>query len=419
MIGLRPRGDPDVTGILVQVLAAFAVGAAVGAGLRGLDHLLAERLPLVVSAASYRALLGAVLSGLVTVTAFALWMRTVMTGMVAGQISPRVLAGLLDDRYQRSLLATMAASLGVVSVPLVWLPADGMAAAPASLPVALVVTVTALGGILVALNRAVRDASVSGLLTRQVERTRRLLQERAALQHQHGGVAMEDAPVPERVVDVHCERTGWVRWVDREAMVAALPRGAQAILHVRAGQLIADGDVIASASLELEPRHERALRRAVATGAHRRPDDDVGHLIEQVVDMATHALSPGSNDTATAAESMRAAGILLSALVETGEPVRIVADGDRQLLDVAAQGVRETVRTNVERLRMAAAVNPQSARQFLQAANTVVGTARRRGRDDVVADVVEQGQRFLTQVEDGDLAAADLDDLRTAVRSWD
>ena len=413
----RPRVDAHVAGLVLQVIGAFCLGAGLGPVLRLIDGPVGTLVPLTVGVASLRTLLGAVLSGLVTVAAFALWMRTVMSGMLTSQVSPRVLADTLDDGYQRSLLATMSGFLGLASTLLLALPDDGEVVSPVALPVLLAVTVTALAGILLALHRAVRDLSVPSLLTRQVVRGHQLLDSRAAHQDAQSRADIGAPAAPRRVVDVRCDRTGWVRAVDRDAMVRAVPDGTQLLLHVRAGTLVTTGDVLVSASEELDARTHRRLRAAVSTGEHRRPDDDISHIVEQVVDMATHALSPGSNDTATADEAMRAAGILLSALVRTGDPARHMAHGDSRLIDVALPGIREVVRTSVERLRMAATPYPWSARQFIVSAGTVLRAAEDQGRDDVVDDLREQGQRLLDSVADGDLAAADRADLDEAARS--
>ena len=417
MISARPQGDPDVLGLVLQAVVAFVLGVAVGAGIRALDPVAASWVPLPVAVDDVRALLGAMLSGLVTVTAFALWMRTVMSGLVAGQVSPRVLAGLLDDRYQRGLLAAMAASLGLVGLLLVAVPSGvDVVTVPVSLPVALAVLVLAIAGILVALNRAVRDLSVPGLLTRQVTRGQRLLRRRADLRHEQSEQDIGVPDLPDTVTDVATQRTGWVRRVDRRAMVDGVPDGTQLLLHVRAGKLLTDGDVLVSASTDLDDAARAHLQDAVVLGDHRAPDDEIGHIIEQVVDMATHALSASSEDSATADEAMRAAGILLAGLVRTGEPVRHVADGETHLMDLAALGTREIARTSIELLRMASSTHPRSARQFLHAAGSVVDAARERGRDDIAGDVVEQGRRLLEQVDDADLAAADRDELHRAAR---
>lgn len=417
MIRSRPRAHSDVVGLVLQVIGAFALGAGLGPALRMLDGFVAHVVPLTVGVASLRTLLGAVLSGLVTVAAFALWMRTVMSGMLTGQVSPRVLAGMLDDGYQRGLLATMSGFLGLASTLLLALPAEGEITSPVALPVLLAITVTALAGILLALNRAVRDLSVPSLLTRQVVTGHRLLESRSARQHRQSRDAIGDGVAPRRVVDVRYDRTGWVRSVDREAMVRAVPDGTHLLLHVRAGQMVTAGDVLVSASRELDPPVHRRLRAALRTAGHRTPDDDIGHVIEQIVDMATHALSPGSNDTATADEAMRAAGILLSSLVRVGEPVRHVAHGASRLMDVALLGNREVVLTSVERLRLAAAPYPWAARQFIDAAGPVIRAAQEAGRDDVVDDLREQGQRLLASIAEADVAAADRGDLHEVARS--
>lgn len=400
--------------LLARVLGSFAAGLAVGFTARVADHALAQWGGLAVALASHRTLLSAVVSGLITVTAFTLWMRTVMAGMLAGQVSPRVLSAHLDDRYQQAVLDAMSAALAVAISALVTLPAEGPVTVTVSLPLTMVVTVTALAGILIALTRAVQDLAIPNLLVRQIEHGRRLLRQRQARQQRApGGDQAATAAIQHTIDDVRSDTTGWVTVVDHEALLDAVPSGTGLILRTRPGQLISPDDVLVSATSELTPAAKQRVRASVHVGRHRNPDEDIDHLVNQMVDMAAHALTTASSDTSTADEAMRAVGILLSSLVRTGEPVRQYAVDGSLLFDVAALGVRETIRANVERLRMAAATHPRSAHQFVEVVGTLAAAARASERTDILEDLREQAARLLESARDSDLSASDVTDLRT------
>ena len=401
--------------LMVTVLAAFAGGAAVGVGARALDHALPGGV-LLLSLGAYRALLSAAVSGLITVVAFALWMRTVMTGMMAGKIAPRVLARHLDDQYQRFVLTAMTAALGVAAAALAGLPAEGPVEAVVSLPLVLGLAVTALAGILISLNRAMTDVSVPNVLFDLVARGKALLRAREAARRS-AEAPVDDPAALEQVAHVRSVAMGWVVAIDREALLANLPPGQGVVLRVRMGQLLDEGDVVASVSCDIEPHVESALRSAIALGRHDGRPDDFDDVLAQLVDMACSALAPGTNDTSTGEEAMEATGLLLRALVGVGDPVRHVGQGDRQLLDVASQGVRETVRRSIERLRITTATHPRSASQLVRLIGDLADVARGEGRDDVLGDLSQQVQRLAETADASELSAADVDELVATAQS--
>lgn len=403
--------------LLSRVLGSFAVGLAIGFVARIADRGLAGWGGMAVALASHRTLLSGVVTGLITVTAFALWMRTVMAGMLAGQVSPRLVASHLDDNYQQALLDAMSAALAVAIASLITLPEQGPVTVTVSLPLVLVVTVASLAGILIALTRAVRDLSVPNLLVRQIEHGHRLLRQREARQQATTRADVDIAAPVHRADEVHARTTGWVTVVDHERVLDALAPGTGLVLRVRPGQLVSPGDVLASTSVELGAQAKQQVRDHIHVGRHRNPDEDIDHLVAQIVDMGAHALADGSNDTSMADEAMRAVGILLAALVITGEPVRQYAEGDRHLLDVAALGVREITRGSLERLRLSAGAHPRAAHEFVHVTATVASAARTVEREDILADLREQVDRVLEAARDSDLSTADVSELREEARA--
>ena len=398
-------------GLFARAAGMFVVGLAVGVGIRWVESHVAGG-PLTLSLATYRALLSTLVTGLVTATVFAIWMRTVVTGLMAGEASVRVLAAYLDDRFQLWVLSLMMGGVGLTAATLVALPARGPVHATISLPVLLAVLVAAVAGVLLTLNRGVRDLSVQELMYRLTHRGLHLVHQReTAMQPAEAEPDVEDASAPERDV-VRSVLLGWVVEVDHERIARQLPEGSWTRLHVRPGQLLTPGAPLLTTSGALTESDHRSVRHAVRLGRQRQLDDDLGYLVRQMVDMSCAALSPSSNDTATSDEAMMGLGVVLAELTRVGDPRRLMNIQDRWILDEASQGTRDITKDAIERLRVAAASTPSASRQLMETLGTIAAAAREAGRDDVLDDLREQVIRLLSSLRRSELARSDHDELR-------
>ena len=399
-------------GLFGPATGMFILGIAAGAGIRWIESQVAGG-PLTLSLGAYQALLATLVSGLITATVFAIWMRTVVTGLMAGQASVRVLAAYLDDRFQRWVLSLMMGGVGLSAATLVALPARGPVHATISLPVLLAVLVAAVAGVLLTLNRGVRDLSVQELIYRLTHRGLHLVHQReAAMEPTEADPDVEEASAPERDV-VRSVLLGWVVDIDHQRIARHLPEGSWTRLHVRPGQLRTPGAPLLTTSGDLTESDHRAIRHAVRLGRQRQLGDDLGYLVRQMVDMACAGLAPSSNDTATSDEAMMGLGVVLAELTRIGDPRRLMKIEDRWLLDEASLGVRDVTKDAIERLRVAAASTPSASRQLVETFATIAVAARDAGRDDVLGDLREQMLRLLSSLRRSELAGSDRDELRS------
>lgn len=400
-----------------MVLLAWATGMFVGGlGLGLVTRWLEGQLGtgvLQLSLATYQTLLSALISGLITAAIFAIWMRTVVTGLMSSQVSVRILAAFLDDRFQLRVLALMLGGVGVAIAGLLSLPPQGPVPATFSLPVLLLVTVGAIAGVLLSLNRGVRDLSVQDIIYRLTHRGLHLVRQREArMEPTDQGPDVQEATAPERDM-VRSVLLGWVVEVDVGQIAHHLPEDSWTRLHVRPGQLLTPGAPLLTSSAELDDEDHRAIRHAVRLGRRRRLEDDLGYLVRQMVDMACAALSPSSNDTATADEGMKGLGLVLAELTRIGDPRRLMNVDGRWILDEASLGIRDITKDTVERLRIAAADTPSAIRQLVEMFGSVADAAREAERDDVLDDLREQLDRLLDRLGRSELAASDRDDIRS------
>ncbi len=84
-------------------------------------------------------------------------------------------------------------------------------------------------------------------------------------------------------------------------------------LHRRPGDFIAEGSLLA----EIWPKKKASvrvsaeLRRTVLLGRHRTPTQDLEYSIDQLVEVAVRAMSPGINDPFTAITCIEWLGVAL------------------------------------------------------------------------------------------------------------
>lgn len=412
---VRRRGSADrpAQELAATMALALLVGAAVGGAAVAVDRVWLTPPPFELGTLqSVRSLLAALAGGLITIAVFSLWMRTVVVGLVSGHFSPRTLVGFLEDRFQRHLLGAMVAGLMTVLVVLLGLPAEtDQALAPVvGTLVSVVIAVTALAGVLWAIEQATRSLSLSELVSRLANEAMAVLERQP-----EGTVELQRSPHPTATRAVTAPATGWVVSIDTAAMLAALPPGGVARLRTRVGAFVTDNDTVAEVSLAEaedggsdETGDLDAIAAAVGLARTRRPDVDLGLALGQLLDVGAHALQ-GSTDTATGHEVLVHLGAVLEAVVSRGLPLRHDADANgRWVIDEGGWDAADHVQLCAERLRQPAARDPASARDLLQLLGRVRDVAERVDDRMVVSEVGRQVETLVALAEANGMLERDL-----------
>ena len=143
---------------------------------------------------------------------------------------------------------------------------------------------------------------------------------------QHGGRELPEPSAPVRAC-----RTGYLQVIDDETLLESLcERDAVLRLDVRPGHFLFAGAAIGSvwpaerAGADLD----EAIASAMGVGVERTPVQDVGFSIDQLVEIAVRALSPGVNDPFTAIACVDRLGAAIHRLADRAMPARERLDGD-------------------------------------------------------------------------------------------
>ncbi|MEX0795185.1 MAG: DUF2254 domain-containing protein [Acidimicrobiia bacterium] len=288
-------------GIIVFLGALSRVAIALDGLARDEDSIFPWLVPTTVDSA--RAILSTVATATVTVAAIVFSMTAVVVQLATSQFSPRVTQGFLRDRYQQ---VTIGLTIGTFVYALLVLVAvrggeeNTGTTHDVSVTIAVVLAVASMIAIVSFIDRIMRKMRIDTIVRTLAEETRdsfESLPEREVF-----ATDTDPSPDGDSVSRMAVTRSGWVRSIDVDALLDALPDGTIVRLDMRAGDYVAAGEVAATVWPAVDEPTEIALGRAIDLGRTRTIESDPSYGIRQMVDIALRALSPSLNDATTGAD---------------------------------------------------------------------------------------------------------------------
>lgn len=369
VLGRRPEVADTIGGILLPGAYALTAGlAGVVCALIILQIDAATNLHLPVSAANARAVVAGLVTALVTIAIFSVWMRSVVAGLASGQVSARIVAEYLDDDLQWELITGMSAAFTFALTVLLHLPPDDAPGVPATSMI-LTVCLVILGLVMVmgALRSAVQGLAPSSLLDSLAVRARRAIHNDPA----PNGGWQEDPwhgePAPDAAAIVESDRTGWVSAIDRAAILSVLPAQGRLGLHVDVGSFVTFDDRLASCDAALSDQGIDTIRDAIELTNLRHPDSDLGFGLQQLRDLVQQALG-SEGDSSLAEEGLLHLRGLLSQLIKTGVPSgHAVGPDDRVIIAFERRTVSDHLWNTLEPLVYACQRGSPIARRWVAA----------------------------------------------------
>jgi uncharacterized membrane protein len=399
-VGRSPQDDrlPRVASSLsLRSLAGIVGGAGLATATTAADRASGWSLPL--DAANAAPLAATLVGALLTIAVFTLWMRTVVVGLASGQLSPRVLSGYLDDGFQQSVTGWMVVAVTYTAVVAALLPAEGTGVPAISTVTAFFAVIAAFGTLLLAMRHAVNSLSPPDVIRSLTDRALELLARRPAPDDP------AQRPDPTGWRPLRSATLGWVQTIDHEALLAALPPDTTVLLQITVGEFVAVGETIAYLDPGTDPDLEAdVLLDAITVARTRDARDDLAFAIQQLVDVAQHAVSRGSLDTSTAHEALVHLRAVFHELLRHGTATGCrLGDDGRQVLSATAWRPADHLIAAFERLRGGAAQDPTTTRHLLRTMDLLRRTADEVGDERAVAVLDEQRDRLV--------AAADRDEV--------
>lgn len=302
--------------LCLRTLASTVGGVLAGVGVAAADGALGVTLPTTIEQAQN--LLGAMVGSTVTLAVFALWMRSIVVSLTAGQVSSRVASARLDDAFQWQLLARVSAIITFVTTLHLGLPPDEGPGAPLlSVVLALGAVISGLVLVLLSLHRGVRDLAPPQIINALAEAVRGALRQ--------DGSPNDPWPDTEPLIpsdiraQVTSESCGWVIDVAYDDLLAALPAQAHAVLHADIGTFVGVADPLLDCDMTLDERCRASIRDTISIGSTRSVETDFSFALQQLRDLAQQALHDSQQDSSTAHEALLHLRSLLAELVRHHE----------------------------------------------------------------------------------------------------
>lgn len=254
-------------------------------------------------AGTARDLLASLLSGLMSMTSLVISVTFVILTLAANQLGPRLIAIFMGDRQIQSVIGLFIGTILYVILVLRTLDENTGAEAVPHLAVtaASLLTIICLLALLFYIHKIARSIIADNVVEELSRESLQLLQE---IFPDESEPEREDEEQPAtRAWSIGLGKRGYLQVVDYGRLVAV---GCEADVRievkVRAGHyLLEHGQhVVVYAADPPDDELEHKLRSAFTIGTERTAAQDPEHGLRHLVEIATRALSPGTNDPFTA-----------------------------------------------------------------------------------------------------------------------
>jgi uncharacterized membrane protein len=357
-------------GVITLVCAALAIGAVELDGYVGDD--VTQRFPRLFGAGAEgsRQLLAAIASSTITVAGVVFSITIVALSMAAAQYSPRVLRNFMGDRSNQVVLGVF---VGVFVYCLLVLRTvrggDDEFLPGLSILLAIVLAITAIGFLIYFIHHIATSIQVSEMASRITQQTLQALEtygeSRSDEAIEEDGARLEDMVW----IDVPAAHKGYIQRVDEDALVGwARERKRIVRTEKPVGEFIVPGECLASVSGSARPSDDdvKCLNAAFTLNTYRDLAQDPAFGLQQLVDIALKALSPGVNDTGTARDALNYITAILAEIARAPAPTLQLRSSDGRLaLLMRVRSFEEFVQLALGPLRRSARANFEFTQHLL------------------------------------------------------
>ncbi|WP_194395942.1 DUF2254 domain-containing protein [Microbacterium atlanticum] len=396
-------------------LAVIAVAVALGILLPRVDLLVDASLPDAVDSAVFnggadtaRSVLSSIAGSLITATSLTFSLTVIALQLASTQASPRVLRLFARDRQVHW---TLAAFLGTFAYAITVLRSvrspseDTPEFVPRiSVTVAFVLTIVSVVMLIFFLAHLAKQLRVETMLKdihAETDRAVRLVGDRSeAVSAFHG-----QAVVPRGPTTVRATASGFITGGDLPTLVQLAEDHGIVVEELRqVGDNIVAGTDLArwwvpdeEAGSADEPVIAEKIRRIYAIRFERTSVEDIRYGMQQIVDIALRALSPGVNDPTTAVHAVGHLSAILIKAVAMPRPPEAVA-GPTGLLRVVTHrtAAADDLEAALEPIRHYGSGDQSVVARFIQLIEEVSSSTRNR---DVLRSLIGQLDALAQQLE--------------------
>jgi len=378
-----------------------------------------------------RGLLSAVASSMVTVAATAFSITIVALQLAASNFGPRLLRNFMQDTGNQIVLGTFIATFLYCLLVLRTIHGEdyNLFVPQLSVTIGIVLAIASIGVLIYFIHHASTIIQASHVIASVADELDgaidRLFPEEMGQAEPPEDSAIASIPkdFEAQACPIQSTHTGYLQVID-DQLLLKLAHKSDLLLHLKTkpGEFLAKGNclLLVYPREQVTPKTISEMNRAFLMGKERTKQQDIEFPINQLVEIALRALSPGINDPFTAIRCIDRLSAGLSCLAERQSPsayrydnnhkLRIIAEpvAFEQLVDTAFNQIRYYGKTNlVVVLRLLKAIAQISSH-----------TCRPRDRfplEQQAAMIVEDSRGELSQPRDQQM----VEDLyRQVIEAW-
>ncbi|WP_080055827.1 DUF2254 domain-containing protein [Spirosoma aerolatum] len=344
-----------------------------------------KRFPLLfgTGADGARGMLAAIAGSMLTVATLAFSLTLSTISQVSSQYSPRVLRNFMRDRVNQFVMGYF---VGVFAYCLIVLGTIRGTDEVKFVPSTAVLTglILALGGVaaLIFFIHHIAESLQTGTIVQHIfhETTKAI----ADLFPDQLGEPIDDPKKAEAALQYADEQTGWhpvptnksgyLQLINTDGLLNwAISNRVVLRVEKEMGAFVGEGTVLFSvrSGMErpdpMEADWPDSLMEYISIGRHRNVEQDVAFGIQQLVDIALKALSPGINDTTTAIMAIDYLGAICEHLAQREFPARLRSDGQHLRVLVRSADFADYIRLAFDLPRINARGNHAVLRRLLRA----------------------------------------------------
>lgn len=302
------------------------------------------------SAAGARAVLSTIAGSMITVAGVSFSVVLVALSQSASMFGPRLLPNFMRDRGNQVALGTFVATF-VYCITLLMHVRGGAEEGAAFVPrlgvfTALLMALGSVAVLIYFLHHAATSIQAGYILRVAGRRLDEALSTVFPKPDETADSSPADPQLAAPRAVVPSGDSGYVEAVDWKALVSwAREAGVDVRLFVAPGDHVVAGDPLAEVgpTAQIDDETAEAVRREIVLSRERGGTRDVLYRVDQLVDMAVRALSPGVNDPLTAVEAVGRLGESLAGLLDRSAAPTVRRDEDGRVRLVEAPVTREQV----------------------------------------------------------------------------
>lgn len=354
-----------------------------------------------------RALLSAVAGSTITVVSVTFSVMVVALTVSSQHFGPRLLNSFMRDNASQVVLGTFTGTFAYCLVVLRTVQGDGdgysLFVPHFAVAGAVALTLISVAMLIYYVHHVAMSMQVSDLTTDVTHELERAIDRLYPVRFGDGTdpPAWRPPPIPQGALEVRSPKSGYIHEVGRQTVLDLASKHDTTIwLTARPGHFVVAGTPVAAAHPPPTGAEDfaDALGDAFVLGTDRTSFQDVGFSVQQLVEMALRALSPGVNEPFTAITCIDRLGQGLTKLAAREIPSAMRKD-DEGKVRVIAQPVTfaELAYEAFEPIAIYADRNPAISERLLRTLGRLAAVVRRQEDRDAIRELADFVRSFASR----------------------